>query len=397
MKSQNSTERLRTENRALILRTLRDQGPVARVELSKITHLSPATVTAITRELLADNWLWEQESDERPARGRPRVMIDIHADAAHAIVASVRSERIALYLYNLKGELLQSSTSEAALLTLDANAFETYLIDKISTFMRTHRVTKKSLQGLSLALQGTVERQSGKLYWSPVLSFKDHALQPALTKAFRCPVEVINDANAIALALHSQAQYRDTDNFASVMLGIGVGMGMFINGRMYQGHSGGAAEFGHLQHNAEGPLCRCGQHGCIEAYISDYALIRDCGHLLTAQSLPLEQALEQLLELAEQGRHELLQWLDQAGRVLGTGIAHVINLLAPEQLVISTTSLPYFTFIETSLFSAINKAVNPPMRALTTITIEHPMENLVAQGAARRALSHFYLPSNGAI
>ncbi len=390
MKLPNSTERLRAENRSTILRTLRDKGPIARIQLSELTGLSPAAITGITRELLEQGLLVESESADKQSRGRPRVMIDIQADAARAVVAVVSAGRLELCLYNLKGHQILADSLSLPLLSFDAQSFENRLIAEISAFMKRHRVTKRSLLGIGLALQGMVDRDSGRLFWSPVLGFKDHALQPALSRHFKCDVELINDANAIAIALRGQSKYRNIDNFASIMLGVGVGMGVFINGRLYQGRAGSAAEFGHLLHDKSGPECRCGKHGCIEAYISDYALLRDCGHLILDKDLDEASQLQYLRTQALSGNKEIQQWYSRAGHVLGTGVSHVINLLAPEQIVLSSTGVGGFSLMEKTLQESIDSGITSAGRSLSQLTIERKSSHLIADGAARRALSSFY-------
>ncbi len=394
MNSPNSTERLRSENRCTILRTLRDKGPIARVELSKLTGLSPATISGITRELIEKELLLEQESAERPARGRPRVMVDIRPDAGQAMVATVRAGHIDLSLYNLKGQRTKSKSLALPLLTMDAQVFEAVLVGAIADYLQDNGIEQTSLYGLGLAIQGMVDRDSGRLFWSPILGFTDHALQPALAQAFDCPVELINDANSIALALRSQPRYRTSNNFASIMLGMGVGMGVFINGRLYQGRAGSAAEFGHMVHDSAGPRCRCGQSGCVEAYISDYALLRDCGDIIDATAQSTLTELEQLRQAAVDGNEDVLRWFQRAGHVLGTGISHVINLLAPERVVISTTGLACFEFMQPSMQRAIDAAVTPAALSLTELAIDDQSTDLIADGAARRALSHFYFPNS---
>jgi predicted NBD/HSP70 family sugar kinase len=126
------------------------------------------------------------------------------------------------------------------------------------------------------------------------------------------------------------------DNFLTVTVGRGVGLGIVVNGQFYRGQAGGAGELGHTTMDPEGPLCACGKHGCLEAYVGDPGLIRaaheefERGHL-SAQI----ETIDGLLHLARTGNESAIGIFKKAGNILGIGIANLINLFNPEKIIIS--------------------------------------------------------------
>lgn len=373
---------------------------MARVELGKITHLSPAAVTGITKDLIQEGLLHEiEDPDSHPEtarRGRPRVLLDINGDAGKIVAAIVTADQIDLHLANFKGEKLYHQSISSDLLKLDGEAFDEKLQESINDFLRKRRVARKHLLSIGVTIQGMVDTDAGSLFWSPVLSFEHHDVTGPLKRKFKCPVSLLNDANAIALSLRARPENQELQNFACIMLGIGVGMGVFINGQLYSGHSGAAAEFGHMKYTQDGPQCRCGKRGCIEAHISDYALYRDISETRSLPEIegrhPSETLMKQLADDARGGDQTLLDWYQQAGKVLGTGVSHVINLLSPEKVIVSGSGMRSFDLMKDTMRATIENSVVESVLGVTKIECEPFHEDHMADGTIRRALRTYFFP-----
>ncbi|MDZ7824614.1 MAG: ROK family protein [Ahrensia sp.] len=97
-------------------------------------------------------------------------------------------------------------------------------------------------------------------------------------KKLGAPTYIDNDANLVTLAEQWFGKGRDVSDFAVVTIEGGIGMGVVLNHKIYRGAHGFGMEFGHTKMQLDGALCRCGQRGCLEAYVADYALVREGGH-----------------------------------------------------------------------------------------------------------------------
>ena len=396
----NDTERLRRENRSAILLALRNRGPMARVELGSVTGLSPAAITAITKDLMNEGLLLEiaaaDQSRTDSRRGRPRVLLDINGEAGAVIGVTVSAGQIEISLASFRGDLVSSVSISQPLETYDAETFNQQLAKAIEDFLEQKEIPRKHLLSIGISMQGMVDSGQGKLIWSPILQLQNHNVVESLQKAFDCPAELLNDANAIALALRAKPENQQLEQFVCVMLGVGVGAGIFVNGGLYQGFHGAAGEFGHIKYRVDGEACRCGQSGCIEAYISDYALCRDfmASRNLPASELahPSEHILAELGQAAREGDKALVEWFNRAGAALGFGVSQVIQMLSPQKIIVSGSGVRSFDLMESAMRETLEKLVVAPVLNRVEITSESFQEDLVALGTVKRALARFYYP-----
>jgi predicted NBD/HSP70 family sugar kinase len=150
----------------------------------------------------------------------------------------------------------------------------------------------------------------------------------AAEDTFGAPVHVENDANLGALAEHRRGVARGTSSSVFVKISSGVGAGIIIGNRLFHGAGGTAGEIGHLTLDDQGPLCRCGSRGCLEAYTSTENLLA----MLSGQ-LP-GATLDEIVGAGRQGNVAAQRALEDAGLHLGWGLASIVNLLNPEVVVV---------------------------------------------------------------
>jgi len=181
------------------------------------------------------------------------------------------------------------------------------------------------------------------------------------------------------------------DNFLTVTVGRGVGLGIVANGQFYRGQTGGAGEFGHTTINPEGPLCACGKHGCLEAYVGDPGLIRSAQEAAARGELSASvQNLDELLALAQTGEAAAIQIFDQAGRILGLGIANLINLFNPKKIIISGEGTREGDFLFIPMQESIQQNTMPGLFDLNTVEIAPWGDDAWARGAAGLVLREVF-------
>ena len=148
-------------------------------------------------------------------------------------------------------------------------------------------------------------------------------------RRFGRPVHVDNDANLGALAEATWGAARGHTDAAYIKIGSGVGAGIVIGGRVYHGPGGTAGELGHLTLNQDGPMCRCGNRGCLETYAGGRYL---ADLLRPAHGDGLTTA--RIVELALAGDAPCRRAVGDAGRYVGAGVASLCNLLNPTRVVV---------------------------------------------------------------
>lgn len=180
--------------------------------------------------------------------------------------------------------------------------------------------------GIGIAVAGQIGRAGKSVVFSPNLPFKsEYPLGTELKSFFKFPVVVENDANAAAIGEKVFGRARGMEDFAVLTLGTGIGGGIFANGKLLRGRDGGAGEAGHMLVAPSGPLCGCGNRGCLEAVASGTAIAA-----AYRQKTGWDKTARAVCEAATGGDADAREVLGVAGGFLGAGLVNLINLFNPE-------------------------------------------------------------------
>ena len=394
MREKADSDLVRRQNRLLLLEALRQHGPLARIEMGRHTGLSPASITSIASQLITDGILQEaqdQQVHEGPQRrGRPLTQIDINPKSAHVVAVKISIDGIELALADGRGGILTRRTSRIATYDADPQAFGQLIASEITALLGKARVQPRRVARIGIAVQGVADSQTGTVVWSPAFRTRNIPVAAAVEKALRIPCTVANDANMIAEGLISTDRKRYGGTVAVVFMGYGVGMGLIINGQVYHGATGAAAEFGHMNHLPHGPLCRCGRRGCVEAYAADYSLLRwASGEAQTRapsfNAIP-EQDMLALEEAARRGETHASEAYAKAGEALGFGLARLTAILSPARVVLTGPGTRAMELIEPHLRHAIEEGVVDELRRNLDIEVVPIHTDMIIKGTIDRAL-----------
>lgn len=221
----------------------------------------------------------------------------------------------------------------------DPAAISRLVVDVVDELTRD-----QGLSGLPVGLgaAGMVDRD-GAVRYAPNIAWADYPLRAELEGLLAVPVAVDNDANVAAWAEYCCGAGRDaSSSMLMLTLGTGVGGGLVHGGELVRGANGLAGEVGHIIVSEGGPLCGCGNHGCLEALASGTAIGRRAQERLDAGTLPADSALSGREELsgktvtvaAHAGDDVAGQILAEAGFWLGVGLASLVNACDPQVVVI---------------------------------------------------------------
>lgn len=194
-----------------------------------------------------------------------------------------------------------------------------------------------------------------------------------LTKIFGktdIPVFADNDANCAALAEHWSGLKGRYKNMVFITVGTGIGGGLIIDGKLFRGSNFAGAELGHTTIVRNGKLCKCGLHGCLEAYASVPNMIKRFGQWARKFGTGLNRAIspEQLFGLYEKGNRAAVQTITENADYLGVGIGSFVNALNPEIVVIgggfSGTGSEYIRLIHASIVKHAFRAATAKLKVV---------------------------------
>jgi predicted NBD/HSP70 family sugar kinase len=364
-------------NRSAILAHLGAHGPASRAELARSLSLSPALMTQLSKDLIADGLIREL-AHQASQGGRPARMLGLVASAGRAVGVKVAADHLAFVEVGIDGTVGRTASEpfDAA-----ANTMLAVLADRLRRFIAGGADTP--LLGIGVGVPGDVDAQGTGIVNSTQLGWTNVPIGSTLRRELGLPVLVENNVNAVAMAERLYGLGRRHRNFLVVTIGTGVGAAIVIDGVIVRGTGGGAGEIGHIPVRDEGPLCSCGNRGCLETFISEDALVRIARE---RGVIAADAALAALRDAAAAGDSAAAEIFSEAGHLLGRTLAGLVHVLDPEIIIVlgeGTTDWSHWSFG----FEPAFRAALMPSRRGVAVAVESWQDDSWAQGAATLVLA----------
>lgn len=368
-----------------VLQCIRTAGEISRTDIARALDSSPATITAACTALLKAGFIREVERapSDTVQRGRPRIMLKIDGGAFH--VAGMKIARHAILVMIVDGQGIEIGTYAAPLPASRLHA--AHLLREVRRALQAAcdsvGLPLERIAGVVLGMPGFLNGATGFMHWSSSVIERNVDFAPLFREFLPCPTFIDNDANLVAKAEHLFGAGRGLRNFLVVTIEHGVGMGIVLDGELYRGERGCGAEFGHTKVQIGGAVCQCGQRGCLEAYVGDYAMVRDAA---TGRPGEGPSSIPAILEAARQGDTLAHEVIERAAQVLGVALANLVNLFDPEHIVIARSRPPFdppYPGLMLEAFRRNTVRVDAPMPGITVRNLD---ETMWAKGAAAHGI-----------
>ena len=298
-----SFELMKQMNVSAVLKIIRDNGSLSRADVAKITGLTPASVTNITKILIEDGYLVECKIGESSG-GRPPIILELNPNARYVIGVGIGVGVIDVVITNLSAHIILSA---------------------------------------GVALHGIVNAKTGISIYSPYYDWKDKDIKKALENELNLNVYVDNDVRAMALGESWFGITKNIGNFVTLNISNGIGAGIIINSKPYYGVDFSAGEIGHIVVDGDGEKCNCGNYGCLETVSSNNNITKKTIKLIKqgANSI-LKDIKEDINDLtiddicyAAKLEDELaISIIKESSRYIGIAITNLINILNPTAIVV---------------------------------------------------------------
>lgn len=325
-------------NRALVLNLVRSDPTLSRAAIARTTGLSPAAVTGIVDHLLREG-LVREEPVTTGMVGRPPLWLSFNPGARLALGIAVGVQDVGAALVDLGGA--PRSIYGAA---VSPGAAPEQVLDLAAGLAR--RALRDAAPGVVLgagvAVPGMVAWPEGLNLFSPNFGWHDVPVRAMMEERLQLPVLVDNEVRTLALAEYHFGSARGAQTIVFIDAGYGVGGAIIIGGSLYRGMHGAAAEVGHNTVEPGGPLCGCGNRGCLEVFASAHGLVArardalDAGRPSVLGDLPGTQlSLGAIVEAAGGGDALARELLARAATYLGLAVANAVDNWDPELVVLS--------------------------------------------------------------
>ncbi|WP_448316099.1 ROK family transcriptional regulator [Streptomyces sp. CO7] len=326
METPGSQSSLHRANLERVVRAVRLAGSLTQAEIARTTGLSAATVSNIVRELKDAGMV---EVTPTSAGGRRARSVSLSGDAGIVVGIDFGHSHLRVALGNLAHQVLAEETEP---LDVDVSADQGF--DRAEQLVRrlaeSVGADRGKIAGVGLGVPGPIDLQSGTLGSTAILpGWRGTRPAEELEARLGVPVHVDNDANLGALGELTWGSGRGVKDLAYIKVASGVGAGLVIDGKIYRGPGGTAGEIGHITLDESGPVCRCGNRGCLETFTAARYVLP----LLQPTHGP-ELTMESMVRLAKEGDPGCRRVIGDIGRHVGSGVANLCNLLNPGRIVI---------------------------------------------------------------
>jgi predicted NBD/HSP70 family sugar kinase len=327
-----SLESLRERNRLRVIDALRERGAVSRADVARQTGLSRSTVSSLVAELQAEGLVVEREfaaAPRGPEGGRPPVLIALDESAGALVGIDFGHRHARVAVSDLSFTVLAERTTEIDVDTAGRVALD-LAAGLVCELLDEAGVDRARVLAAGIGIPGPLDRRSGLIQSRGILPSMDGIDTVAeMQDRLDLPVHLDNDANIGALGESTFGAGEGAAVMAYLRLSAGIGAGLVIGGRPFRGAHGVAGEIGHVLVDPQGPICRCGNRGCLETVASGPALLR-----LVQASRDEELTVKRMIELARDGDAGCRRAIADAGQVVGGVVAGLVNLFSPEMVVI---------------------------------------------------------------
>lgn len=378
----------REAGRLQVFDLIRAAGCIARIDIARETQLSPATVTVLTSQLLEGGLIEEITPDlssqpPEARRGRPRVALRVRGAAYRVAGVKIAHNHISVLILDFEGHEIATHDMQLTEPRMPPKQLGEAVLKAVAETCELADVKPSDLSGIGLAIPGLVDARRNFIYWSSALTERNVDFGTVMADQAPCPVFLDNDANLVAKAEHLFGKARNESDFVVITVEHGVGMGIISGGKIYRGARGCGAEFGHTKVQLEGALCQCGQRGCLEAYVGDYALLREAN--IMDRDRPLNHITE-LVKNAESGDPLAQSIFERAGRMFALGLANVVNIFDPKLIILSGGRLSFDYLSADRVAEQMRNSVIQIDAPLPEIRIHAWGDEMWAKGAAAYAI-----------
>lgn len=380
-------------NRAIVLNLVRNDPALSRAAIARHTGLSPATVSGIVDHLIREDLVREGPAAVTGTVGRPPLHLSFNPAArlALGIAVDVREARAALVDLGgaprrLHRAAIPCGAGPDAVLGVAARLARKALGDGAA----------ERIIGGGMAVPGMVQWPEGINLFSPNFGWRDVPVRALMEQRLDWPLLVDNEVRVLALAEHHFGAARDARTAVFLDAGYGVGGAVIIGGSLYRGVHGAAGELGHNTVEPGGPLCSCGNRGCLEVYASASGLVAraredlDASYASSLAGVPADDlTVERIAAAAADGDGLARALLDRAATYLGLAVANAADNWDPELVVLSGSVVRAGGTLFDDMLLTEQRSVLETAQGRVRVTRATLGENAKVIGAATLAIADY--------
>lgn len=333
----NTTKVLKEANKYLIIQCILNYEPITTEEIVKKTSVSRPTVLEILKELTEEGYIVKNGYSESTG-GRSPALIYINRESCFAVGVDFEFPKIRIAVSNIKGEILKSREIKFSI-NEKPDRIKKNLITGINSLLEDTGIKLDKVVGIGLGLAGLIDKSKGKsVHIERIKGWRDVNIQKELEEVFGVPVYIDNDVHLLGLVEKKKYMAAEQNDFIYIGIRSGIGSSIFYHGKPFGGCNGNAGFIGHTTVDANGPLCFCGNRGCLDVFSGELAMNEQYEKICRSEGIDFKEeqffTVQQFIEKAKEGDKACASILKQAGFYLGVSIANMVKTLEIPTVII---------------------------------------------------------------
>ncbi|WP_026568393.1 ROK family transcriptional regulator [Bacillus sp. UNC41MFS5] len=368
---------MKKQNKNLVLDIVKNHSPISRMEIAKVTGMSPTSITRIVNELQLQGFVRETELVTSGV-GRKAALLDVCGDVLYTIGVEIDTLMIKIGIVNYVGEIvawqsIPREVTESYYETLEkVNRNVKDLIDK-------NQIPTERIIAIGVGLPGSIDYQNGVVTVSDQLKWKNVNLAEDLHQLSHLAVIIDNELKMKIEAENFKGMAKDYQNAVLVGIGSGIGAAIILNGEIYRGESNNAGEIGHTVINPTGNVCNCGKIGCLATYISEGALIADSRKVKEIDSI------DEVFDSYRNRESWAINIMDRTTTYIALAISNILCLYNPEVIILSGNTIENLPEIKGPIEQKSELYIWEPLKKRVKIVYSQLGDQGVVLGAAIQA------------
>ncbi|BFH64529.1 ROK family transcriptional regulator [Paenibacillus azoreducens] len=373
---------IKRKNRATVFEMIKNNPPLSRAEIARLTGMSPTTISRIVSDLFHLDFMHEIEQ-ETSSVGRKAVLLQVNPRSVLSVGVEIDKTMIRIGVIDLDGRVIGSRTierqkNEAAEATLGNIAAG------INELIEAEDFDRRRIVGIGVGLPGIIDYASGTAVLSAQLGWKQTDIAGILKKLTGLEVAVDNELKVKSLAEHMYGAAKGSSRSVLIGFGSGVGSSLIIDGEIYRGESNSAGEIGHTVVDPGGILCECGKVGCLQTYIAEASLLEQSNKIKPIANL------DELFQARRDGEFWAASIIDRAMTFIAVTISNIACMYNPDTVILTGKLVERFSEVREFIADkCMDQFVWEPLRGTFQIVYSAFENDGVVIGSGLLAQSRF--------
>ena len=318
---------IKQHNKKMILDIIRTQRPISRSDISRITKMSPTSISRIVGELCEDGYIQETNTSSSGV-GRKAVILDVNPESVYSIGVEIDKNFIKIGLMDFCSNVVKSEKVGYFESDYDPVVTANMVCKLIEKIVDDIRIDREKIISIGVSVPGVIDSENGIVVFSSQLAWRNIEFASMIEKKVLIPTVVENDLKVMALAEYFYGSAKDSKWTAMINFGSGVGSVLVKNGEIFQGGSNRAGEIGHTTIDPFGILCECGRRGCLQTYTADWALIQE------AQKVAKVNGIQDILTSSKRQELWAQNIIQRATIYMGITISNILCMYNPDTVIL---------------------------------------------------------------